>query len=53
MWATVRAMLDGKYTDREAAAMLAEESRKPHGPLVQLGISVKAPDRELVGVGAK
>ncbi len=53
MWATVRAMLDGKYTDREAAAMLAEESLKPHGPLVQLGISAKVPDRELVGAGAK
>jgi hopanoid biosynthesis associated radical SAM protein HpnH len=53
LWATVRAMLDGTYTDPEAAAMLAEEARKPHGPLVQLGISVKSADRELVGAGAR
>jgi hopanoid biosynthesis associated radical SAM protein HpnH len=53
LWATVRAMLDGTYTDPEAAAMLAEEARKPHGPLVQLGISVKSTDRELVGAEAR
>lgn len=53
LWATVRAMLNGTYTDPEAAAMLAEEARKPHGPLVQLGISVKSTDRELVGAEAR
>jgi len=37
---TVRGMLS-KYRDREADTMLAEERRRPHGPLVQLGL---APD---------
>lgn len=50
MWATVRAMLDGRYTDPEAAAMLAAEANKPHGPLVQLGIEVKGKKKdEMVG----
>jgi hopanoid biosynthesis associated radical SAM protein HpnH len=48
--ATVRAMMQSSYVDPEAAAMLAEEAKRPHGPLVQLGISVKKPgSRELVG----
>lgn len=48
--ATVRAMMSSNYVDPDAAAMLAEEAKRPHGPLVQLGISVKKPEsRELVG----
>jgi len=38
--ATARAIFTPAYKDDEAAAMLAEEAKKPHGPLVQLGISV-------------
>lgn len=41
LFATVKAMLASSYVDPEAAAMLAEEAKKPHGPLVQLGISVE------------
>jgi hypothetical protein len=42
LFGTVKAMLRGSYTDRAAAAALAEESKRPHGPLVQLGVSVKS-----------
>ncbi len=51
MWATIRAMLS-TYADDGAAKRLAEEAKKPHGPLVQLGIEtkVKKPARETVGV---
>lgn len=43
--ATVKAMLASNYVDQDAAARLAEEAKRPHGPLVQLGIKVnkKAP----------
>ncbi|MBX3357394.1 MAG: adenosyl-hopene transferase HpnH [Phycisphaeraceae bacterium] len=41
MLATVKALVTGRYADEPAAAMLAEESKRPHGPLVQLGISVE------------
>jgi hopanoid biosynthesis associated radical SAM protein HpnH len=37
MVATIRAMLS-RYRSTEAAAALAEEAKKPHGPLVQLGL---------------
>ena len=37
----MKAMLSSSYVDPDAAAKLAEEAKKPHGPLVQLGISVK------------
>lgn len=40
MFDTVKAMMSSSYVDPEAARMLAEEAKKPHGPLVQLGISV-------------
>lgn len=51
--ATVRATLAGRYRSREAEAMLAEESKKPHGPLVQLGVSVESkPQREREAVEA-
>jgi hypothetical protein len=40
MFDTVKAMMSSSYVDPEAAKMLAEEAKKPHGPLVQLGISV-------------
>ena len=53
MFGTVKAMLAPSYTDPTAAARLAEEARRPHGPLVQLGVSVKAPRAdERVAVGA-
>lgn len=39
MFATVKAMLMPSYVDPDAAAQLAEEAKKPHGPMVQLGIS--------------
>ncbi|MBC7771001.1 MAG: adenosyl-hopene transferase HpnH [Pyrinomonadaceae bacterium] len=41
MFATAKAMLLSKYKDPQAAADLANEAKKPHGPLVQLGITVK------------
>jgi len=53
LMATIRAMLFSTYRDPEAARMLAEEAKKPHGPLVQLGVEVKgagARDREMAGV---
>ncbi len=46
LFATVKAMLASSYVDSGQAALLAEEAKKPHGPLVQLGISVKKPERE-------
>jgi hopanoid biosynthesis associated radical SAM protein HpnH len=49
---TIKAMLSSSYVDPEAAAMLAEEAKRPHGPMVQLGISVKAGKKaEAVAVG--
>lgn len=41
LWGNVKAILRPGYKDKQAALMLAEESKKPHGPLVQLGIEVK------------
>lgn len=41
MWGTIRGMLSSSYVDPDAAAKLAEEAKKPHGPLVQLGINVE------------
>lgn len=50
LFGTIKAMLSSSYVDPDAAARLAEEAKKPHGPLVQLGIAVKAKaeDRETV-----
>jgi hypothetical protein len=42
LWGAAKATLFGRYKDPKAAAALAEEAKKPHGPLVQLGIQVKA-----------
>lgn len=53
LWGTIRAMLSSSYVDPAAAAMLAEEAKKPHGPLVQLGLTVEGkPMSERVAVGA-
>jgi len=46
LFGTVRAMISPKYSDKAAAAALAEEAKRPHGPLVQLGIAV--PKKEAV-----
>jgi hopanoid biosynthesis associated radical SAM protein HpnH len=43
MWGTVKAMLFGSYTNAPAEARLREEAARPHGPLVQLGISAAQP----------
>jgi hopanoid biosynthesis associated radical SAM protein HpnH len=53
LWGTIRAMMSPSYVDPQAAAMLAEEAAKPHGPLVQLGLTVEGKpvaDREPVAV---
>lgn len=54
MFATIKAMMASSYVDPDAAAALAEEAKKPHGPMVQLGISapvkVKKQAAETVGV---
>jgi hopanoid biosynthesis associated radical SAM protein HpnH len=39
IWANIKSMLFPLYKDDKAAARLAEEAKKPHGPLVQLGIT--------------
>lgn len=46
LWGTVRAMLSSSYVDPDAASMLAEEAKKPHGPMVQLGIDLKLKNRD-------
>lgn len=48
IWANIKSMLFPLYKDDKAAARLAEESAKPHGPLVQLGITAGNPKRETV-----
>ncbi|MBA4027757.1 MAG: hopanoid biosynthesis associated radical SAM protein HpnH [Planctomyces sp.] len=48
IWANIRALLSGGYADAKAAQRLSEESKKPHGPLVQLGITARKSDREEV-----
>ena len=42
LFGTVKAMLVPSYVDSGQATLLAEEAKKPHGPLVQLGISAGA-----------
>ena len=41
MLGMAKAMLFNRYPDTSAAAQLTEESKRPHGPLVQLGIQVE------------
>jgi hopanoid biosynthesis associated radical SAM protein HpnH len=41
MWGTIKAMLFKSYADPMASIRLQEEAKRPHGPLVQLGINVK------------
>ena len=41
LWGTIKAMVFNSYASPKAAARLAEEATKPHGPLVQLGINVE------------
>jgi hypothetical protein len=41
-------MLWSRNVDAGAAERLAEESKRPHGPLVQLGIDVKVRQSETV-----
>jgi hopanoid biosynthesis associated radical SAM protein HpnH len=40
MFSTIKALLASSYVNPDQAAKLAEEAKKPHGPLVQLGINV-------------
>ncbi len=47
--ATVKSMLSSAYVDPDEAARLSEEATKPHGTLVQLGITVKKKAKALVG----
>lgn len=44
MFATVRSMLFGTYRDEAALKSLEEEKKRPHGPLVQLGLAEVKPD---------
>ncbi|MGH7132279.1 MAG: adenosyl-hopene transferase HpnH [Phycisphaerales bacterium] len=48
LWGTVKAMMTGSYVDPAEAARLTEEAKRPHGPLVQLGIEVKSRAQEPV-----
>ncbi len=43
MFATVRSMLFGTYRDEAALRSLEEEKKRPHGPLVQLGLAEVKP----------
>lgn len=52
LFGTVKAMLASSYINPDAAARLAEEAKKPHGPLVQLGVSVKKPAQTQAGTMA-
>ncbi len=55
MFDTVKAMVSSTYVDPEAAAALSVEAKKPHGPLVQLGIEAAPGSRReeaLVGASA-
>ncbi len=51
LFGTIKAMLSSSYVDPDAAAKLTEESKRPHGPLVQLGISIKPRVTEKVPAG--
>ncbi|QDU71394.1 adenosyl-hopene transferase HpnH [Mucisphaera calidilacus] len=45
MWGTVKAMLFNLYANPSAGKRLAEEAKKPHGPMVQLGIDSGASEK--------
>ena len=49
MFATVKALLNTTYSDKDAERALAEERDRPHGPMVQLGVSAPKRSEELVG----
>ena len=53
MWATIKALLNTTYADEAEAKKLAAEAKKPHGPLVTLGISAPKKEREAELVGVK
>ncbi|MBL8745053.1 MAG: adenosyl-hopene transferase HpnH [Phycisphaerae bacterium] len=42
MWGTIRAMMFGSYSNPAAEQRLEDEAKRPHGPLVQLGIAVES-----------
>jgi hopanoid biosynthesis associated radical SAM protein HpnH len=41
MWGTIKAMVFNTYANPAAQRRLAEEARKPHGPLAVLGLTVE------------
>ena len=45
-FSTVKATLFSKYASPKAKKKLEEEAKKPHGPLVQLGLDVPAPESD-------
>ncbi len=45
--ATIRAIMAPSYRNARAEARLREEAKKPHGPLVQLGVSLEAKPRQI------
>ncbi len=51
LWGTIKAMMSSSYVDPDEAAKLAEEAKRPHGPMVQLGISAKTQKKEPEAVG--
>ncbi|MEQ9453372.1 MAG: adenosyl-hopene transferase HpnH [Phycisphaeraceae bacterium] len=52
MWGTVKAMVFNSYANPSAGKRLAAEAKKPHGPLVQLGIESAEEEREAATAGA-
>lgn len=50
LWGNVKALLFNRYASPAAERRLHEESLKPHGPLVQLGVTVEGkPMRQTAG----
>ncbi|MAE65880.1 MAG: hopanoid biosynthesis associated radical SAM protein HpnH [Phycisphaeraceae bacterium] len=41
MLATIRSILFGRYRDPNAAEQLTDDAQQPHGPMVQLGLTVE------------
>jgi hopanoid biosynthesis associated radical SAM protein HpnH len=53
MWGTIKAMIFNRYANPAALRQLEQEKSKPHGPLVQLGVTVEdKPKTEPQPVGA-